>query len=123
MNDLNKYINKLENHKLEDHQKKRIEIIVERLYNKINSISLIVFICTHNSRRSQFCEAWSKVLANRYGLNISFSSAGTTKTSIYKEVINSLKREFEKLIKNNIRLNTIGNIKTLPKKVQDEIMM
>ena len=77
---------------LEDHQKKRIEIIVERLYNKINSISLIVFICTHNSRRSQFCEAWSKVLANRYGLNISFSSAGTTKTSVYKEVINSLKR-------------------------------
>ena len=37
-------------------------------------------------------------------------------------LINSLKREFEKLIKNNIRLNTIGNIKTLPKKVQDEIM-
>tara|TARA_B100001057_G_scaffold311363_1_gene311397 strand:- start:3807 stop:4544 length:738 start_codon:yes stop_codon:yes gene_type:complete len=37
-------------------------------------------------------------------------------------LVDSLKKEFEKLIKNNIRLNTIGNIKTLPKKVQDEII-
>ena len=37
-------------------------------------------------------------------------------------LVDSLKKEFEKLIKNNIRLNTIGNIKTLPEKVQDEII-
>ena len=120
MNNLNKYINKLENHKLEDHQKKRIKIIVERLYNKINSISLIVFICTHNSRRSQFCETWSKVLANRYGLNISFSSAGTTKTSVYKEVINSLKRAGVDINEKGI-LNIEGKSSILYSKTLDDI--
>ena len=120
MNNLNKYINKLENHKLEYHQKKRIEIIVERLYNKIKSISLIVFICTHNSRRSQFCEAWSKVLANRYGLNISFSSAGTTKTSVYKEVINSLKRAGVDINEKGI-LNIEGKTSILYSKTLDDI--
>ena len=37
-------------------------------------------------------------------------------------LVDSLKKEFEKLIKNKIRLNTIGNIKALPKKVRDEII-
>ena len=36
-------------------------------------------------------------------------------------LVNSLKSEFEKLIENNIRLNTIGNIKSLPKRVQEEV--
>ena len=37
-------------------------------------------------------------------------------------LVDSLKKEFEKLIKNKIRLNAIGNIKALPKKVRDEII-
>ena len=37
-------------------------------------------------------------------------------------LVNSLKSEFEKLIENNIRLNTIGNIKSLPKRVQEEVI-
>tara|TARA_B100001057_G_scaffold466961_1_gene524616 strand:+ start:8675 stop:9430 length:756 start_codon:yes stop_codon:yes gene_type:complete len=37
-------------------------------------------------------------------------------------LVNSLKIEFEKLIENNIRLNTIGNIKSLPKRVQEEVI-
>ena len=37
-------------------------------------------------------------------------------------LVDSLKKEFEKIIKNKIRLNTIGNIEALPKKVRDEII-
>ena len=36
-------------------------------------------------------------------------------------LVKYLKSEFNKLIKNNIRLNTIGNIEALPKLVQDEV--
>ncbi len=36
-------------------------------------------------------------------------------------LVKYLKSEFNKLIKNNIRLNTIGNISALPKLVQDEV--
>ena len=35
--------------------------------------------------------------------------------------MNSLKSEFEKLLKNRIKLNVIGNISQLPKKVRDEL--
>ena len=36
-------------------------------------------------------------------------------------LVNSLKSEFEKLLKNRIKLNVIGNISQLPKKVRDEL--
>ena len=36
-------------------------------------------------------------------------------------LVKSLKKEFNKLIKNNICLNTIGDISALPKAVQDEV--
>ena len=36
-------------------------------------------------------------------------------------LVKSLKSEFDKLIKNNIRLNTIGDLSALPKAVQNEV--
>ena len=36
-------------------------------------------------------------------------------------LVKSLKSEFDKLIKNNIRLNTIGNLDALPEFVQKEV--
>ena len=36
-------------------------------------------------------------------------------------LVNSLKSEFEKLLKNRIKLNVIGNMSQLPKKVRDEL--
>ena len=38
-----------------------------------------------------------------------------------KLLVNSLKNEFEKLLKNRIKLNVIGNIDKLPNIVQDEL--
>ena len=42
--------------------------------------------------------------------------------TLMRLLISSLKKEMNTLQKNNIRLNAIGNIKTLPKKVHDELM-
>ena len=41
--------------------------------------------------------------------------------TLMRLLISSLKKEIKTLQKNNIRLNTIGNIKDLPQKVQDEL--
>ncbi|TGD57240.1 isoprenyl transferase [Flavobacterium humi] len=41
--------------------------------------------------------------------------------TLMKLLINSLKKELETLIKNNIRLNSIGNFESLPKSVQKEL--
>ena len=40
---------------------------------------------------------------------------------LMKLLVNSLKREFRKLIKNNIKLNSIGDIESLPTPVKEEL--
>jgi len=42
--------------------------------------------------------------------------------TLMKLLISSLKKELETLVKNDIRLNSIGNLETLPKGVQKELM-
>ena len=42
--------------------------------------------------------------------------------TLMKLLINSLKKELETLVKNNIRLNSIGNFESLPKSVQKELL-
>jgi undecaprenyl diphosphate synthase len=41
---------------------------------------------------------------------------------LMKLLINSLKKELETLVENNIRLNSIGNLENLPKSVQKELL-
>lgn len=49
------------------------------------------FVCTHNSRRSQFSQVWAYVLSHYFGMTelLTFSS-GTESTSVYSGVIDSL---------------------------------
>ncbi|MES2812392.1 MAG: isoprenyl transferase [Bacteroidota bacterium] len=42
--------------------------------------------------------------------------------TLMKLLINSLKKELDTLIKNNIKLNSIGNLENLPKSVQKELL-
>tara|TARA_B100000886_G_scaffold285967_1_gene210466 strand:- start:4029 stop:4604 length:576 start_codon:yes stop_codon:yes gene_type:complete len=93
MNDrLSKYVKEIEKFSLEDFQKARIKKISKTLKNEIKSCNSIVFVCTHNSRRSQFCQVWSQILSDIYKLNLSFQSAGVVKTEVYIGVIRSLQR-------------------------------
>ena len=53
----------------------------------------ILFVCTNNSRRSQFAEIWAQTAAYYYGLkNISSYSGGIQQTAINYMIIESLKR-------------------------------
>ena len=81
---LSKYIKEIEKFSLEDFQKARIKKISKTLINEIKSCNSIVFVCTHNSRRSQFCQVWSQILSNIYKLNLTFQSAGVVKTEVYR---------------------------------------
>lgn len=56
--------------------------------NKVN----ILFICTHNSRRSQFSQVWCQYIAEMFEFNnITCYSGGTEVTSVYPQVIDTLK--------------------------------
>ena len=50
------------------------------------------FICTHNSRRSQFSQVWAKVAAEKFGIKINSYSGGVEVTAFNERAINSLDR-------------------------------
>jgi arsenite-transporting ATPase len=53
----------------------------------------LVFICTHNSRRSHFSQIWAQVAAHRYGLReVETFSGGTEVTAMNSRVADSLRR-------------------------------
>ncbi|WP_425398508.1 protein-tyrosine-phosphatase [Aeoliella sp.] len=53
----------------------------------------LVFICTHNSRRSQFGQVWAKVAADYHGLqNVRTYSGGTETTACNLRTVQSLRR-------------------------------
>lgn len=53
----------------------------------------LVYICTHNSRRSHFGQVWAKVASDYFGIkNINTFSGGTEATAFNINAINALKR-------------------------------
>lgn len=55
--------------------------------------SVVKFICTHNSRRSQTAEFMLDVMAREYGLNITALSAGTEATAFEPRMVNAIQQE------------------------------
>ena len=89
---LTSYIKKINAFYPKKNDKKRLHSIIDILNDSIKSTKNIVFICTYNSRRSQFCEIWGNVFSKIYNKKLNVYSAGLKKTSVYKEVIFSLSR-------------------------------
>jgi hypothetical protein len=55
-------------------------------------IAKLVFICTHNSRRSHFGQVWAKTAAYYYGIeNVETYSGGTEATAFNPRAVNALK--------------------------------
>jgi protein-tyrosine phosphatase/arsenate reductase len=94
---IKKYIDQLtkEFSNIPDTRKQLLEKISQyiskrRLMNKpIN----LIYICTHNSRRSHFGQVWANVAANYYGIkNINSFSGGTEATEFNINAIRTLER-------------------------------
>ena len=72
------------------------KILLEKLANhiqeKLNSNKEInlVYVCTHNSRRSHLGQVWAKVAADFYGFKINTFSAGTEATAFNQNAIDAL---------------------------------
>ena len=111
MNNLNKYINKLRNHKLEDHQKKELRLLLRDFTIRLIQLEFNSFYLHSQFRRSQFCEVLVKSPSKSLRIKHIVFSAGTTKTSVYK-VINSLKRAGVDINEKGI-LNIEGKSSTL----------
>ncbi len=61
----------------------------QKRYKPIN----LVYICTHNSRRSHFGQIWAQVAANYYNVqHVTTFSGGTEATAFHVNAINAIKR-------------------------------
>lgn len=61
--------------------------------NTLNKSINLVYICTHNSRRSHFGQVWAHVASKYYGIsNVNTYSGGTEATAFNINAINALKR-------------------------------
>ena len=67
--------------------------IANYIYKTIseNKIPKLNFICTHNSRRSQFCQFWATFFSYYYNIKCEVFSGGTLETEVNKAVINNIK--------------------------------
>lgn len=73
--------------------------ILKKIANYINSkkeqgkSANLVYICTHNSRRSHFGQVWAKTVADYYGIgHIHSFSGGTEATAFNQHAIHALQR-------------------------------
>tara|TARA_B100000508_G_scaffold141097_1_gene147024 strand:+ start:122566 stop:123165 length:600 start_codon:yes stop_codon:yes gene_type:complete len=79
----------------------------------------IIFVCTHNSRRSQLSQVWATVAAQYYKLvSAHFHSSGTESTAFHPNAINALKRvgfkiEIEEKAENPVYSINFGSEKTI----------
>lgn len=112
--EINSTISELKFISISVERKQVLQPLVDFIQSKIlsNSEIRIVFICTHNSRRSHLSQIWAQTLAYYFGIdNLFCYSGGTEATAVYPMLITSLKKsgfQIKSLSKND---NPIYRIK------------
>ena len=118
--------------RISDQRKELLESIGTDLakYRNLNPDSKIIFICTHNSRRSQLSEIWLNTALYYYGINdMEVYSGGTEATAFNHRMVEAVKRfgfDLETIEEGNnpkyqlnMAANSLGNV-MFSKKYQNE---
>lgn len=87
-------LNKVDFKRISDQRKTELSVLSTKIQDHINQSKPInlVFICTHNSRRSQLTQIWAKVAASYFNINANTFSGGTEVTAFNENAVESLKR-------------------------------
>lgn len=77
-----------------------IESMVDYILSKIKSDEEVRlnFICTHNSRRSQFSQIWGQTAADYFGIPAISYSGGVEVTAFTKRAVAAIKRDGFKVV-------------------------
>lgn len=78
---------------ISEERKSALMGLVDFIQNKRNNneITNLIFICTHNSRRSHLAQIWAQTAASFYGIsNVFCYSGGTETTALYPSVTQTL---------------------------------
>ena len=99
--------------KIPTQRKEVLEKITEYIAKKktLNEAINLVYICTHNSRRSHFGQVWAHIASKYYGIsNVNTYSGGTEATAFNINAINALKRVGLDVKQINIEKNSTFHI-------------
>ena len=91
--ELEKTIQGAINREIRDSRKKKLGILIKYVLEKFknNQDVNFNFICTHNSRRSQFCQIWSHTASHYFNVPVNSHSGGIEITECNERVISSIK--------------------------------
>lgn len=75
-------------------RKKVLRVLIDYIQGKVdrNEKIHLSFICTHNSRRSQFSQIWAQTAADYYGIPAGCSSGGVEVTAFNERAVASIER-------------------------------
>ncbi len=80
-----------EDRQIDFERKNQIKAIAETLKQQHSSLPYqLIFVCTHNSRRSIFGQVWATVLANHYDIPLKSYSGGTEVTAVNDNALTCL---------------------------------
>ena len=77
-----------------DVRKEVLQVLIDYIQSKVNSGEELVlnFICTHNSRRSQFSQIWAQTAADYFGIPTACYSGGVEVTAFNERAVESIRR-------------------------------
>lgn len=87
-------VNGLDLSTIPEERKPVLHQLIDYIQQKLDSKESIQlnFICTHNSRRSQFSQIWAQAAAYIYGIEAACYSGGTEATAFNERAVASIKR-------------------------------
>ena len=86
---------------IREERKAILQVLIDYIQKKVdqNQEINLNFICTHNSRRSQFSQIWGKLAAAYHGIDINSFSGGVEVTAFNERAVASIKRSGFKVSK------------------------
>ena len=97
-------IDKIDFNTISEIRKNELAVLIHFIQEKKdkNQPVLLNFICTHNSRRSQFSQIWGQVASNYFGISAQSYSGGVEETAFNERAVASLERFGFKMSKEGV---------------------
>ncbi len=97
-------IDKIDFNTISEIRRNELAVLIHFIQEKKdkNQPVLLNFICTHNSRRSQFSQIWGQVASNYFGISAQSYSGGVEETAFNERAVASLERFGFKMSKEGV---------------------
>jgi arsenate reductase len=87
-------IEKVQAQPILEERKQTLQVLINYIQEKVDikETAHLNFICTHNSRRSQFSQIWAQTAADYFGILVQCYSGGVEVTAFNSRAVASIKR-------------------------------